>query len=461
MLTKIVQAIKRHKFLNKGDKVLIACSGGPDSVVLLHLLYGLRFKYNLDLRLAHINHNLRDRDSNKDEAFIKGLAQELALPVYVKSVNVRAFAKREKLTIEETARKVRYEFLDELAKKHGIDRIATAHTLNDQAETVLMRLLRGAGPSGLAGIPVKRGRIIRPLLSITREEILRYLKQNKITYRIDRTNLKSDFLRNRIRNRLIPQLAKEYNPKLIEILSKTAEILSEQEEYLKEKTDKLAEKFITIEGRQAVSLGVARFSKLPEILQRNLVRLAWEKLCKEVYPLDFDEVERVLNLAHQGKTGQRANLQKNFWVEKAHGKIIFFELSKKRVSRKLSGPGKLSIPELRMEVKYDIVRRKKLPKEILSPAENVAYLDYDKFDEPPLLRSWDKGERFKPLGMKGSKKLSDFFTDLKVPRHQRENIPVLSSSGQIAWVIGYRINDDFKVRPDTRKVLRVETRILN
>ncbi len=461
MLTKLLKAIKRHKLLSKGDKVLIACSGGPDSVALLHLLYELRHKYNLDLSLAHVNHNLRGRDSNRDEMFVRGLAKEMVLPIYLKSVNLKILAKKEKLSIEEAARKVRYEFFDELAKKHKIDRIATAHTKNDQAETVLMRLLRGAGASGLAGIPVKRGKIIRPLLSTTRDEILNYLRQNKIAYRIDKTNLQVDFLRNRIRNRLLPQLTREYNPKFIEALVKAAEILSAQEEYLRKKTVKLAEKLITAEGRQTVALKLTKFSTLPEILQRSLVRLAWERLSNEVYPLEFDPVERVLDFVRQSKTGQRVNLRKHYWVERTQDKIIFFHLKRERVNRKLSRPGKFSIPELKMEVKCDMIDRKKLPVKILNPAKHVAYLDYDKFEKPPQLRSWKTGERFKPLGLQGAKKLSDFFTDLKVPRYQRENIPVLSSNGRIAWVVGHRISDDFKVGPKTKRVLRVEAQILN
>lgn len=460
LLNRVIATIKRHDLLRKGDRVLVACSGGPDSVALLRLLYTIKDNYKLDLYLAHINHKLRGKDSDLDLTFVKDLATELKLPFYLKTVNVRKLAKQKSLSIEEAARNARYGFWESLAAKHKLDKIATGHNQNDQAETVLMRLLRGTGPAGLSGIPIKRGKIIRPLLEVSRAEILDYLKRNKIKYRTDKSNLKSDFLRNRIRNQLLPQLQKEYNPNLTLVLSRTAAVSSEQNEFVQKKVFSLSKKTITKLNQNVVALNLKNLKRLNPILQKNLVRLAWDKLEGQIYPPDFKDVERVLYLANTGTSGQRVNLTKGWWAEKSRDRLFLFRQNVKRMKVRIPVDNKLTVPELGLEVNSEVLERKKLPKKILSPTENVAYLDYEKFTAPPVLRNWAKGNRFKPLGMNGTKKLSDFFVDLKVPRHQRDQIPVLSSNGKIAWVVGYRISEDFKVRPESSKVLLLEAKKL-
>jgi tRNA(Ile)-lysidine synthase len=453
MRAKLIRTVKRHELLKKGDKVLVACSGGPDSVALLHLLHQLRYKYKLALYLAHVNHGLRGRESNSDERFVRGLAEKLGIPILVKKADVKKLAEQKGLNLEEAARLVRYEFFESLVEKHKLDKIATGHTLNDQAETVLMRLLRGAGPTGLSGIPIKRGKIIRPLLETTREEILDYLKQNKIKFRIDKTNLKSDYLRNKIRNKLLPGLLKEYNPNLTKVLGRTAALFSELEEQIEKQTEKVAQRILSSPKDGVVQLKLRQFQKFPTILQRNLIRMAWENLSKEIYPLDFDQVERVLDLANPGTVGQRVNLKKNYWAEKEQNQLALFRQTRKKTKVRIPVPGKLAIPQIDLEISSKVVSRKKLPAKIVSMTERAAYLDLDMFTELPLLRSWQKGDRFKPLGLEGTKKVSDFFTDLKVPRYQRSQIPLLCSNGRIAWVVGYRISEEFKVRPETKKVL--------
>jgi len=453
MLAKLIHTIMRHKLLHKGDKVLVACSGGPDSVALLHLLYQLRYKYTLNLYLAHVNHGLRGKASDTDEEFVRRLAEKLGIPIFVKRADVMKFARQKGLSLEGAARLARYEFFEGFAEKYQLDKIATGHSLNDQAETVLMRFLRGAGPTGLSGIPIKRGKIIRPLLEISREEILQYLNQDKIKFRIDKTNLRSDFLRNRIRNNLLPLLLKEYNPNLIEGLGRTAAIFSELEKQIEKQTKKEAKRILIFSTEGTVKLNLREFRKLPSILQRNLIRTAWEKLSNEIYPLDFDQVERVLDLANSGTVGQRVNLKKNYWAEKEQNQLVLFRQTGKKAKVRIPVPGQLAIPQMNLEISSKVVSRKKLPIKIASRTERAAYLDLGKFTAPPLLRSWQKGDRFKPLGLEGTKKLSDFFTDLKVPRYQRSQIPLLCSNGRIAWVVGYRISEEFKVRPETKKVL--------
>jgi len=456
MQAKLIRTVKRHSLLQKGDKVLVACSGGPDSVALLHLLYQLRDKYKLQLYLAHVNHGLRGKDSDRDEKFVRRLAGELGIPLFVKRADVKKFAKQKGLSLEEAARLVRYEFFESLAKKDRLNKIATGHTLDDQAETVLMRLLRGAGLTGLSGIPIQRGKIIRPMLEISRAEIMDYLKQNKIKFRIDRTNLKSDHLRNKIRNKLLPVLLKEYNPKLTEVLGRTAALFSELEEQMEKQVQKESKRILSSSRDGAVQLNLRQFKKLSDILQRSLIRATWEMLTRETYLLDFNQVERVLELANCGQVGHRVNLKENFWAEKEQNQLILFRQARKKAKVRIPLRSKLTIPQLNLEISSKVINRKKLLTKITSKTERVAYLDLDKFTDLPLLRYWRKGDRFKPLGLEGTKKLSDFLTDLKVPRYQRSQIPLLCSNGRIAWVVGYRISEDFKVGPETKRVLCLE-----
>jgi tRNA(Ile)-lysidine synthase len=456
LLSRVKGTIRRHCLLQIGDRVLIACSGGPDSAALLNLLYGIKDNYQIQLYLAHINHGLRGSDSEKDETFVKSLGRVFDLPVFVKKIGVKKLSQREKLSIEEAARMARYEFFEALADRLKIDKIATGHTQNDQAETVLMRLLRGAGPAGLSGIPIKRGRIIRPLLKVPRKDILKYLKVNRIRFRVDKTNLKSHYLRNKVRNRLLPQLSKEYNPNLVAVLSRTAENLSESQSFINQQIELQTGRILSRQDKNSIILNLPKLRRLSLVLQKGMIRSAWQKLSGELYPLDFDEVDRVLRLAISGKAGQRVNLKKNYWAEKSRASLIFMQKEPKLNKLRIPLKKEIRLDKLHLKIKSEIFNRSDLPDKISTRNEREAYLDLDKFTLPPVLRGWKNGEKFKPLGMEGSKKLSDFFTDLKVPRYLRENVPVLSSNGRIAWVVGYRISEDFKVIPQTKRVLHLQ-----
>src|SRR3989304_8936645 len=236
ILRKFEQTIKRFNMLQKGDRVIVACSGGPDSVALLHLLNQIKEKYDLKLFVAHINHKLRGQESDEDERFVKRLAQNLRLDSYARSFDVARIARKKKLSLEEAAREVRYEYLNKLALRLRATKISLGHNADDQAETVLMRLIRGTGALGLTGMSIVRGKIIRPLLQIKREEIEEFLKEQNLGSRIDSSNLRQDYLRNRIRLELLPHLKRNYNPKIIDTLNRTASILSAQEDYLEKET---------------------------------------------------------------------------------------------------------------------------------------------------------------------------------------------------------------------------------
>jgi len=453
LVAKVEATIRNYRLLKSGDKILVSVSGGPDSVALLSLLLELRNHFKWDLEVAHVNHKLRGKESDKDLEFVKKLATKYGLEFNSTSVNTKKFANDKKLSLEDAARQIRYAFLEKTAQKIKADKIALGHTQNDQAETVLMRLFRGSGALGLSGIPIKRGKYVRPLLEVSREEILKYLKQNKLSYRIDKSNLTAQFLRNRIRTNILPWLKKEINPEIISTLNRTATILNEIEQYLDKETKKIFEK-LTQPGKNKILINRQKFSNLENIFKKNLVRYSWTKLTAEIYPLDFKQVERVLNLVEAKKVGKRVNLKSGYWAELNSKYLVIFKKQPKKYKILVKFPGEFRLNGHNLKAR--IIERKKLPEKIQTKSENQAYLDWEKLKGTLNLRGYLPGDKFKPLGMKGNKKLSDFFTDSKIPRHQREETLLLTSKGKIAWIVGQRISDEFKITNKTKKVLALQ-----
>jgi len=453
LVAKVEATIHKHHLINSGDRILVSVSGGPDSVALLSILQELKDEFQWNLEVAHINHKLRGKESDKDLEFVKKLTAKYGLQFHSTTVNTKRFAKDKKLSLEDAARQIRYNFFEKTAQKIKADKIALGHTQNDQAETILMRLFRGAGTLGLSGIPIKRGKFVRPLLEVSREEILKYLKQNKLSYRIDKSNLTAQFLRNRIRAKLLPWLKKEINPEIISTLNRTATILNEIEQFLDKETKKIFEKLAQT-GKNKILINRQKFSNLENIFKKNLVRYSWRKLTAEIYPLEFKQVERVLDLVETGQVGKRVNLKNGYWAELNSKHLVIFkkQLKKYKIPVKFPGEFKLNGHNL----KARIIERNKLPEKIRTKSENQAYLDWEKLKGTLNLRGYLPGDKFQPLGMKGNQKLSDFFVNSKIPRYKREEILLLTSKKKIAWIVGQRISDEFKITNKTKKVLALQ-----
>jgi len=453
LVSKVKVTLKKHHLLKSGDRVLVSVSGGPDSVALLSILMELRENFKWDLEVAHVNHKLRGKESEKDLEFAKKLAAKYGLKFNSTSVNTKKFANDKKLSLEDAARQIRYDFLEKTAQKIKADKIALGHTQNDQAETVLMRLFRGAGTLGLAGIPIKRDKLVRPLLEVNREEVLKYLKQNKLSYRIDKTNLTDKFLRNKIRHKLLTWLKNEINPEIISTLNRTATILNEIEQFLDKETKKIFEKLAQA-SKNKILINRQKFSNLENIFKKNLVRYCWTNLTAEIYPLEFKQVERVLALVKAGQVGKRVNLKSGYWAELNSKHLVIFKKQPNKYKIPVKFPGEFRLNG--HNLKAQIIVRKKLPEKIRIKSENQAYLDWEKLKGPLNLRGYLPGDKFKPLGMKGNQKLSDFFVNSKIPRHKREEILLLTSKKKIAWIVGQRISEEFKITNKTKKVLALQ-----
>jgi tRNA(Ile)-lysidine synthase len=454
-IDKLRGEVNRFGLLNKGDRVLVALSGGPDSMALLYGLLAIRGEYDLKLFVAHLNHKLRGRESDQDERFAKNIASELKLKFFSKKIDIKREAQKLKMSIEEAAREIRYQYLESLAEKIKADKIALGHQADDQAETFLMRLLRGAGAAGLSGIPPKRGKIIRPLIQIKREEIENFLKMNKIPSRLDSSNLQTDYFRNKIRLSLLPRIKKEFNPRIVESLNRTADIISAQQEYIRKKCELILRGIVT-KRKSKLIVDTAKFSDYDVCLQREMIRLCVKELKGDLNQLTFESVDRTLNLIHKEKRGKRVKLVESIWLEHGGNDLIFYRGGKKEYDYPLTLPGKTDLSEWGIRILARVLKRKPEQKELIGPHHNLVYLDWKKLKGPFRLRTRRRGDKFKPLGMKGSKSVADFLIDAKVPRHQRDRVAILTSKGKIVWVVGYRESEDFKVTGDTRSVLKIE-----
>ncbi len=451
---RIRETITRFRLVGKGDRVLVALSGGPDSVALLYGLLALRPEYKLKLCAAHLNHKLRGAESDQDEKFAKELASRLGLKFFSKSVDVRKEAKKRKLSIEEAAREVRYGYLEQLADRIGADKIAVGHQADDQAETFLMRLLRGAGAAGLSGIQAKRGRIIRPLIQIKRVEIEKFLKTHRIAYRLDSSNYLTDYYRNKVRLLLLPKIKEEFNPRIVDSLNRAADIISLQHEYVEKKSEQILGQIgKTRKGKTVI--GLKKFAGYDPCLQREMIRLCVRDLGGDIKRLSFELVDRALDLIRQKRSGRRIGLDKDIWFETGSNQVVFFREEKKTQKHLVKLPGRLHLKEWDIRMRSEILENPSAAKAAFARDPNVALLDWAKLKPPFVLRSRRRGDRFRPFGMKGTKSVADFLIDAKVPRHLRDEVPILTSRGKIAWVVGHRISDEFKVTPKTRQILKL------
>ena len=462
---KVKETIKKHGMLSSGDRVVVGVSGGPDSVALLHILKELAPRLMISLSIAHLNHRFRGRDSDRDAEYVQELAKKLNLPIIVESRDVPAFIKKEGLSPEDGARRARYDFFARVAKQIKADKIALGHNADDQAETVLMRLLRGSGREGLGGIPPVRDleaqsqkiQIIRPLIETTRDEIKKYLKENRIKSRLDASNIEPVYLRNRIRLKLLPLLAK-YNPNIKSILVRTAQLLREEDRYLEEIVNRHLKQMIKRRGEEKITLDITKLSSLPSPIQRRLLRESVGLIKGDKLDINLAHIEDILNLS---KARGRASLDLpgNILVTKEYRRLSIGFKKEKKVSSFnyfLKVPGITKIPEIGLSFRAKIL--KGTPKTLKEGSKEKAYFDYERLKAPLSLRNREEGDRFQPLGMRGSKKLKDFFMDEKIPFQKRERTPLLLSGKEIIWVVGHRISDRAKVTNKTKKVLMVEVK---
>ncbi|MDY6970959.1 MAG: tRNA lysidine(34) synthetase TilS [Thermodesulfobacteriota bacterium] len=457
IIRKVMRTVFKYNMIRHGDRVVVGVSGGADSVCLLDVLNELKDSLGIELVAAHLDHGLRP-DADRDETkFVESLAASLDLPFETKEAGpgLREGVKG----LEERARQTRYRFFEELRKKTSSQKIATGHNLNDQAETVLMRLLRGSGPAGLAGIPPCRDqRIIRPLIEVTRNEIESYLKCKQIAYMTDSSNLETRYLRNKIRLDLLPKL-KEYQPRIVEILGHTAETIRGEDEWLEATAEKWLRESAETMDNGGIKISLPLFKGLSAALRNRVIRYALRITGGDLLRVSLCHIEAVDRAAMGKRPQAQVNLPNRLTAGRVYDRLVFARVKDKipeGFNYTLKGPGTFHLRALNRSVSVKEIESW-VPLEIKS-SPWTAFLNADRITYPLAVRNFRAGDRFIPFGMRGHKKIKDLFIDLKIPSEARASTPILVHQNTPIWVCGLRIDDRFRVSPDTRRVLKVTFR---
>ena len=465
LLAHLVRTVRQQQLFVPGHHLLVAVSGGPDSVALLSLLHRLAPSWRLTLTAVHCNYGLRGAESDGDESFIKTFCRERQLSLVIH--RPKLVKRRQCSSLQATARDTRYDFMKLLAHEVGADRIAVGHTANDQAETVLMWLLRGAGMAGLAGMPyVREDRIIRPLLAATRAEVVAYLDREGLTYRCDSSNEKPLYHRNRIRKELLPVITR-LAPSAVRVLQRQADLLREDEQYLEQITNKLVHALVTHDSRGVQRVNRQGFIELPVALQRRLIRTVLRTYDEVGRASSVRVVESVRRVFLKGRNGARLSLRQAV-VILDQGSVRFSPGTgadhghrtdsgeRMREALRLPVPSTVYWARTNQQIHVQLMTRRAVEEMGRAPSQGRVLFDADRFSEPLSVRAWEAGDRFSPHGMKGkSKKLQDFYTDRKVARYERGKIPLLVAPEGILWVVGMRQDERFVVRGGTTRCLVV------
>ncbi len=480
MLQKAKKTIEKYNMLSFGDRVGIGVSGGPDSVALLHLMARVAKNYGLALVIIHLNHGLRGKESDREEEFVQELGESMKISVESTKVNIPLIKEKEKGSLENICRKERYKYFTQVAKNLHIGKIALGHNLNDQAETIVMKFLRGSGLEGLKGIlPVRDAIYIRPLIEVTRDEILLFLESEGIKYITDSSNTNNTYLRNRIRNILIPELKNRYNPRFVESISHTSNIIRMENEFIKNSVDRILSKWNINFKEKKVNMEIPEFKKLHPALQSRIIKTLLENCSPAKTEIGFKHVESVIDLIEDGRPNGLLDLPFGVKVRREYSNLIILggkesdaETGKSlQTTEKNKGiygddkweandyyynvaiPGRVDIKEIGMSVAFDIIYDKG---RLDFKSDDTVFMDYETVSFPLIIRNIRPGDRIQPLGIEGRKKVSSIFIDEKIPMIKRKKIPLLVDQKSVLWISGIKLSNRVKITDATEKILRAE-----
>ncbi|MCG3132023.1 MAG: tRNA(Ile)-lysidine synthase [Phycisphaerae bacterium] len=474
MLRQLANLLASEVQLARDELLVVGVSGGPDSTALLHLLLDLnrqtgQQEWMLRLHVAHLNHGLRAEEGERDAAFVQALADNLELPCTIEAQNVADLASREGAGVEEAGRGARYAFFERVAERIGARFVAVAHHYDDQAETVLHRILRGTGLRGLAGIPLVRAiragsgvRVIRPLLRIPKQDLVHYLKDNGVAWREDRTNESAEMMRNRLRLELLPLIEDRVNPQVREALVRLGEQAAWLGEYLHETVQRTFETLIISRTDQQLELNVEALSRKSRIVQTELIRLAYLSFGLGEQELSFANIVAVLELIADPGSGKRVQLPRGMEAVKSYHRLVFSlpaeearEELAPEVSVHLPGKTRLPLRGIQIECQFRDVGSGEWEALRKKASKFEEFVSMDAVRPPLTVRSRRTGDRFWPLGAPGTKKVADFLIDAKVDARERDRVAVLCDLLGPIWIIGHRIDDRVKLTAQTRRVLRL------
>ena len=464
----VLNYIRDNDLVSAGDTVVLAVSGGADSISLLHILHNVSSELGIALHVAHLDHMLRGEASTQDAQFVRAMACKLNLPATIGEKEVGAYRKNNHLSLEEAAREVRYRFLEDVVKDTGASSVAVAHTLNDHVETVALHILRGTGLTGLVGLKQKSVlryervgplTIIRPLLCLRRTDVEVYCNDLKLEFRTDATNDSLSFTRNRIRHKLLPTLRADFNPRIDEAFERLSALAADDVDFINAEASKA---FITVVRTEGDGLKIDRtgFLSLHPSLKRAVLRRGLASVLGSSKDIEARHIQEMLDLA-QGETGRSIDLPDG----------IKFVSSYQHLTLGRSLPRDIPFPEIQGEYVLNVPGETDISgwrivatvteisdKPIQNTAENgfVQSFDLDSAGADLTVRVRKPGDRFRPLGMIAEKSVKNFFIDAKVPQPWRPLVPIIVNPGQVIWVAGYRIDDRVKVTSSSRRVLHLE-----
>lgn len=470
VLRAVKQTIADHRMLARGDSVLIAVSGGPDSIVLAHVLHALSAEYGLRFGIAHLNHCLRDEESERDAEFVADFARKLGVPFYIEKANVRRFQQNSHFSLEEAARAVRYTFFETLAARFGFSKIATGHNGNDNAEQVLLNLLRGSGPQGLSGIrPIRNGKILRPLIRLQRSDIMNYIDEKRLSYVTDSSNSDRSFRRNRIRCDLIPHLEKFYNTGIIETLNRLTRIMLAEDQWIENLIKPGFEKCILDEKPGALTIDIERLAGLAIAAKRRLIRMAIFTVKKDLRRISLPHIDAVLRLSAKGPLSGLLDLPDGIQVVARGSSLTIQNTKGDRAAGShttsgnfdgdyqysLAAPGALAVVEAGAILTLAEISLDDVP-DFSDLGGELAFFDMDCLQFPLVVRNLRPGDRFSPLGVNGTQKIKKYFSDHKIDGLRRRICPLVVCRDKVIWIAGHRIDNSVKIVSTTRRVLKGE-----
>lgn len=460
-MQKVFQYIQKYKMIEENDSIIVGVSGGADSVCLLFVLLELRERIPFSIKVVHIEHGIRGQDSLDDADFVDNLCKEKGIPFYLYPADVVKAARDKKISVEEAGREARYEAFADVMERFGGNKIAVAHHANDQAETILWNLVRGSGLKGLCGTRPVRDCIIRPLLGTSRSEIEAYLRERKIPYRTDSTNLSDDYTRNKLRLHVLPYLEKELNGAATAHIAETGRHLQKIEDYMEDASRREAKDCTCISEGRAV-IDTDNFAKKPEVIQEYIFRLCLKEMgcgLRDIGSIHIDNLMKLPDL----QPGRRIQLPGGYTAKRLPGQISIF--------REEEDPGEKADTggtdyELQIQVpgtyiwkgKRVTFSREIYENQIIEEKPYTKWLDYDKIYNAVSLRSRRSGDYFITNREGGKKKLKSYFIDEKIPQDERDRILLLADGSHIMWIVGYRISEAYKVTKDTKIILKIQVK---
>lgn len=452
----VLSTINTYSMIKNNDKILVALSGGPDSMALLHVLDSLKDKLNVKIGAAHLNHLLRGEDAQNDEKVCENFCNERNIDFHVRRIDIDEMAKSKGVSHEMAGREARYNFFEELMNKCGYNKVAIAHNLNDQAETVLMRMMRGSGIEGLVGIkPVRDEIFIRPLIETSRKEIEKYCDDNNLKPAIDKTNFENIYARNKVRLELIPYIEEHFNKDIIKTLNRMSRVINEDNEFVEDFSKKIFKKYC-YKKQDRVIIYKDAFSEHKSIVSRVL-RMAIMQVKGNLYNIESGHINDIIKL-YNHNTGKTLMLPEGIRVDNVYKDIHIYICDTKQkedtnFNLKLNIDEKIYCDELSKYITLKSIYNKKDFK--MENNDMIKYFDLDKIKGDISIRYRKNGDKFSMLGMKGSKKIKDIFIDLKVPREERDFIPLICFDNEISWIVGFRVSEKFKIDRNTKNILRI------